>query len=103
MAQSHDAEPGSEQQALGFTADTQPKEEQFNTRFLIAAMKREERRPKIIALGIIAALVLAIVLFAVFHKPSPHPTGFGLPGATAGHPAASPAASPAAPTTPAPH
>lgn len=53
-------DPSGDNKAFGF--DNQPKRERYNTQFLVAQMSNEDRRAKLIILGLAVGIMVAIGL-----------------------------------------
>lgn len=105
MVQSPGNGPSSEQQGNQpfFNGEAQQsKGEQFNTRYIIASLKSDARRSRLVGLAICVALVGAIALFFVLTKTDPKAEGMhGKPEAAAHSPAPTPAPAPAPAAAPA--
>jgi hypothetical protein len=63
--------------SFGFQQDdNQPKDEKYNTRYLVMSMERSARPTKIIILGVLGLLLVAIIYYlATAEPPAPKPEG----------------------------
>ena len=104
-------------QAFGFSNDANaPRDEKYDTRYIVESMKRDERRPQIIMIGVVVLMIAGLVYFLSRPTPPKHGSAEGanavqveLKSASKAEapktkaepaPAASPA--PASPATPSP-
>lgn len=77
---SQEIEDQVEDNALGFSSDDAPKEEKYNTRYLVANMQKERKQSLLMAAGVVVAGVLGLWLLLSLTGgssplPAPAPAG----------------------------
>ena len=87
-------QPGQDDGAFGYQAE--PKEEKYNTQYLVSNMNKDRTRNILIIVGVIVAAVLGVSLWAAL-TPKSEPVAPKAPAITAPAAPAAPAADAAAP------